>query len=316
MGLRTWIYKHTGIKLKKFGLDTFFSHNEGDIKTFFTAENYKNLVRGLDVDSINTVNLLLSRVRSALSGQTKIINTTKEELDLQTIYKDFRQSIVQVSDNCYAYKDFLLPTNCFGEQVYFDEYGAGIYFSPKATKDKNIIDAGGYIGDAALFLSRWTDKNVYVFEPSKINFPMIQKTIELNNSKNIIPIQKALSFKTEILYFTNDEAASHITTDSDAPGIEKVEAISLDEFTAENPMEIGLIKVDVEGAEPQFLAGARKTIESQRPIILLSIYHNFHDFFMLKPMIESWGLNYKFYIHKPTNPPFWWFETLLICVPK
>ena len=65
-------------------------------------------------------------------------------------------------------------------------------------------------------------------------------------------------------------------------------------------MEIGLIKVDIEGGEPNFLIGAKKTICEQKPIILLSIYHNAHDFFELKPLLESWNLGYTFAIHKPT----------------
>ena len=74
---------------------------------------------------------------------------------------------------------------------------------------------------------------------------------------------------------------------------------TLDDYVKEHPMEIGLIKVDIEGGEPDFLAGAKKTICEQKPILLLSIYHNAHDFYELKPLLESWGVGYRFRIHKP-----------------
>lgn len=353
MGLRTWIYQHTGIKLKRFGSPTFqqplnnvqqplnnvqqplnnemlpeserlklldwlnwFYYSRADFEKYGTPENLQNLVAGLDVDSVETVNLCISRIKAALAGEKYITFTAKEQANIDAIYNTFRPAIRKVNDDCYAYNDYLLPLRAFEEPIYFDRYGDGRIFDHTIFKNKDIIDAGGFIGDAALFLSRWTDKNVYVFEPSSENFPLIQKTIELNHSKNIIPIQKALGAKTETLFFTKERFASHITNDANADNVEKVDAISLDEFVQQNGLNIGLIKVDVEGAEPQFLAGARKTIAAQRPIILLSIYHNFHDFFMLKPMLESWKLNYQFHIHKGPNIFFWWFETLLICIPK
>ena len=37
----------------------------------------------------------------------------------------------------------------------------------------------------------------------------------------------------------------------------------------------------------------------QKPILPISIYHTAHDFFEIKPLIESWGLGYRFSIHKP-----------------
>ena len=59
-------------------------------------------------------------------------------------------------------------------------------------KNKNIIDAGGFIGDSAIVFSYYTDKNVYSFEPFLQNYNMILKTIELNKKNNIIPVNMAL----------------------------------------------------------------------------------------------------------------------------
>lgn len=95
------------------------------------------------------------------------------------------------------------------------------------------------------------------------------------------------------------------STSIERPGLHYKEDIevpvtTLDEYIAQHRIEVGLIKVDVEGGEPAFLEGAKRTICEQKPILLLSIYHNAHDFFELKPLIESWDLGYRFKIHKPT----------------
>jgi len=66
-------------------------------------------------------------------------------------------------------------------------------------------------------------------------------------------------------------------------------------------MTVGLIKVDIEGAERDFLAGAERTIREQKPVLIISIYHSADDFYSIKPLIESWGLGYKSKVWKPLD---------------
>lgn len=60
------------------------------------------------------------------------------------------------------------------------------------------------------------------------------------------------------------------------------------------------------------LRGARRTIEKFRPVLLISMYHNPHDFFEIKPMIDSWNLGYKFSVYKPVEKNTVVIDTLLI----
>lgn len=94
--------------------------------------------------------------------------------------------------------------------------------------------------------------------------------------------------------------------------VEKCPVVAIDDFVAEHGIRVGLIKVDIEGAEQSFLRGAKKTICEQKPILLISIYHNVSDFLDIKPMIESWNLGYKFKIFKPVMGTVS-SETVLIC---
>ena len=93
---------------------------------------------------------------------------------------------------------------------------------------------------------------------------------------------------------------------------EKVPMIRVDDYVREHKIKVGLIKVDIEGAEQSFLRGAKETICKQKPTLLISIYHNVDDFLDIKPMIESWNLGYKFKVFKPTIGSVS-AETLLIC---
>ena len=77
-------------------------------------------------------------------------------------------------------------------------------------------------------------------------------------------------------------------------------------------MDVGLITVDVEGAEKDLLSGAIETIKSQKPMLFISIYHSVEDFFEIKPWIENLDLGYKFEIIKEQP---WTFiaDTILKC---
>ncbi|MFX3627500.1 FkbM family methyltransferase [Campylobacter sp. LH-2024] len=77
-------------------------------------------------------------------------------------------------------------------------------------------------------------------------------------------------------------------------------------------MEIGFIKIDIEGFEQECLKGVINTIKTQKPAMLISIYHNPDDFFNIKPLIESWNLGYKFKIYKPIDF-YIGLETALYC---
>ena len=84
-------------------------------------------------------------------------------------------------------------------------------------------------------------------------------------------------------------------------GAKTVQVNTLDEYLEGKDIDVGLIKVDIEGAEQDFMEGAKKTIAKFKPVLLMSIYHNADDFFSIKPIIESWDLGYKFHIHKPVD---------------
>lgn len=88
----------------------------------------------------------------------------------------------------------------------------------------------------------------------------------------------------------------------------------MDKYVAQNNIQVGLIKVDIEGFEQNFLKGAEQTIKSQRPILLISIYHNYDDFYKIKPMIEGWNLGYDFSLFQGVqNSGPIAVETLLVC---
>lgn len=313
-------------KYKKYYFDSGFLKKRSRIgkayKNFLSknkniSSKRKILIRNLDKISVKTVDTILTRIKKVLNSKAEKINcfTIKEKEQLGRLKLGFKNQIKKLDDNCYSYKDFLLPVNHFESSVFYYEHQIHDIDNLDYIKDKNILDVGGFIGDSAIVLSKYTDAEVHTFEPEKENYDLILKTIKMNNKSNIIPHKIGLGNKKETLKLAvNDSASTLIDTYLDTDNYEEINLTTLDEFIKDNPMKIGLIKVDVEGFEQQFLNGAKETIKAQKPVLLISIYHSLEDFFEIKPMIESWNLGYNFKIRKPVDGNIS-FETLLICEP-
>jgi FkbM family methyltransferase len=142
------------------------------------------------------------------------------------------------------------------------------------------------------------------------------KTIEMNHKKNIVPVNLGLgskNCKAEIPNLVGVGNRTNYVDSAQGNGKETaiVDIVTLDEYVDKNKLEVGLIKVDIEGNEQDFLKGAEKVIRSQKPALLISIYHNPADFFQIKSLIEGWNLGYKFKIAK-CHSPYICIDTLLI----
>ncbi len=277
-----------------------------EMQKFNLEISYKNLVRNLDEQSIFRINLILSRINKIVARNSINLSTFGDDeiIEAKKLKKFFYGNILKLNENCYALNKYLMPVSYF-ESCVFDEKHQLDTLNTSYFRDKDIIDGGAYIGDSALVFSDYTNKNVYSFEPVKQNYSHMLKTIELNEKKNIVPINMGLSDeKKECEFYVDDTyglSHSMYYNPKSSDLKEKVQLITLDEYVSEQKLNVGLIKTDLEGAEQDFLRGAEKTIRSMKPTLLISLYHNANDFFNIKPLIESWDLGYKFRITAP--PP-------------
>ena len=266
-------------------------------------EKYKKLIKNLDNKSIDCISKVLSRVQFVANGNKDNYDiwTNEELVQLRNLDKDFRLNIIKLSDECWAYKNYFLPKNMFSPSVFYYEHEIHSLENIASVKNKCIMDVGGYIGDSALVLSKYTDKQIYSFEPTTENYNYLLKTIELNNLQNVVPVKYGLGSEECELSIYLQGGASSINRNIRESSKETIKITTLDKFVEKNNIEVGLIKVDIEGFEQQFLKGAENTIKTQKPTLLLSIYHSANDFFQIKPYIESLNLGYKLKIRKPID---------------
>lgn len=279
---------------------TFFE----EMKSFDKVKKYKKLINNLDNESIECVSTVLARIEKIATAKEKSIDifSGEEISQIKKIKKDFYDKCFCLDENCYAYKQYLLPIKHFEPSVLYYKHNINLVDNIDKIRNKAIIDVGAFIGDSAIILQEYTENKVYSFEPTQQNFSLLLKTIELNNAEKIIPQKYALGSKKEQVEIYLQGSASSINRKlNDYAKKEKINIITLDDFVDSNNIEVGLIKVDIEGFEQDFLKGAINTIIKQKPILLFSIYHNAKDFFDIKPYIESLELGYKFKIVKPID---------------
>lgn len=282
---------------------------------------YKALTCGLDRESIDTVNQILSRqmeIKGHATGDHIDLFTSTEKAIIADQRAGFYSAIPQVAPGIYACGKYLMassnPGMGFMETTIFEDFaGFKKLRYPQKIYDKDILDIGAFIGDSTVVLAQFTNKNIYAFEPGYGNFIALKKTLELNECTNAIPVRVGVGAHSGMAQASACLSMGVVLEeagDKNAPE-EAVQMISVDEFVTQHNLQVGLIKVDVEGYEREFLKGAEKTIKEQRPALLLSMYHSAEDFFGLKPLLESWRLGYTFQVHKEVNEHIH-FDTMLI----
>ena len=282
-----------------------------------SAQRFNALISGLDNESKNTVSDIIHRMGMIADGNKSLqdVYTQREQEEFVRMNDEFSSKIVKLNDNLYYYNGYYLPVNQFDSSVFYSKYAIDELTTLDSVRNKDIIDAGGYVGDTALLFSSYTDKSIHVFEASPSNMDIIRETIRLNQLENIVPVSKALGEKSGTATFSLGERNS-CNSLVERPGYNypnhiEVPVITLDDYVRENDLEVGLIKVDIEGGEQLLLKGAVETICTQHPILLISIYHSANDFFEIKPMIEKMCDKYTFRIIKPANSAIV-IETILL----
>lgn len=280
---------------------------------------YLALIKGLDDESVHTVERLLCRHLLVRGQENKRIDlfTEEEKKEISRLYEEFYTQLLPLREGLFTWGGALFPYPKIGmgwteTTVLLDRCGFGKVRHPESVQNQCILDIGAFAGDSALAFSPLTKEQVYAFEASPANYELLCKTVEVNGLTNVVPVLAAVGDQdgrvaVPIGLSMGNQLAGANARESTA----EVEMTTIDTFVQERELRVGMIKVDIEGMEMQFLKGAEQTIRSQRPALLLSIYHTADDFFGIKPLLESWNLGYRFSIHKEINEHIH-YDTMLV----
>ncbi len=147
--------------------------------------------------------------------------------------------------------------------------------------DAVIYDVGANVGIYALSLADGhPERKVVAFEPSPAVLPQLGANVEVNEFGDRITVTQAglgaetgeetfyLSTYPELSGFDRESATRW---EAEIAETVRVPVSTLDVVTQEKPAP-EVIKIDVEGAGPQVLAGGRETLRESRPTLYIETH--------------------------------------------
>lgn len=177
----------------------------------------------------------------------------------------------------------------------------------------NIIDAGAYKGELLQSLKnqKIDFEKWYCFEADAENFAYLVKQSKKNHlyEKRQICINKGLWYKSGQIFFENGLGNQSRIVDYKTDNM--INTVSVDDYMIDRKCDY--IKMDIEGAELPALQGGIKTIQRERPILAISIYHSLDDFWKIPEYLMNELLNYRYYVRHHT---FMFVDTVLYAIPN
>ncbi len=186
--------------------------------------------------------------------------------------KVLRKAIVLKSKDGFLFE--FQPENSFARHInrnrFTDDKSVLEYIKRNVKQGDTCFDIGACFGVVTLCMAQSAGETgqVFSFEAEKKNFLNLRRNLELNHFKNTKAFNKGVYSNEngfELSVFSKEAYGIHAVKNAYEKGehIQKVETICLDNFcTLEGIGQIDLIKIDVEGVEPEILKGSIRLLRS------------------------------------------------------
>lgn len=164
-----------------------------------------------------------------------------------------------------------------------------------------FVDVGANVGVYSLLAAGIAGVEVVSYEPSSIPWSRLVENVEINGLTSVRVCPCAVGSEAAMVPMTMGEDTTDrvVTAAESGRPVQLVPQVTLDgelEGGALDGCRVALVKIDVEGLEPEVLAGARRLIENQRPVLLIE--NNVPD--VIVRTLRSLGYSFHRY-HPPTR---------------
>lgn len=182
----------------------------------------------------------------------------------------------------------------------------------KLSRQERYLDLGAYNGDTIaefLALTEGHYTTIDAFEPDRHNF---RKLSEFTKDLENITLHSKASWNTETTLTFSGKGGRNCAMKPELPGqykhLHDVEAIPVDSLQ----QDFTYVKMDVEGAEAETLAGMQQLLSTHHPKLLISCYHKPDDFITLPLLLNQLCPGYRMYMRRNRCLPAW--EIQLYCL--
>lgn len=179
------------------------------------------------------------------------------------------------------------------------------------TEDELYMDLGAYNGDTINELGCLTDwhwQEVLAVEPDRRNCRKLRALAQSLAAEGLAVEVHEAGVWSEVgeLGFSDSggRQSTFIGAQKRTVPVTTIDAVA-------DGRAVTLIKMDVEGAEVQAIAGGRQTISTFRPKLFVAAYHYDVDLFRLPLLLWKLVSEYKIYLRKHPYVPAW--ELNFIC---
>jgi FkbM family methyltransferase len=181
-------------------------------------------------------------------------------------------------------------------------------------KDQEVfVDCGAYTGDTAqqVIHRNAAFAKIVAIEADPRNFGLLTKwisTLDAPVASRIRTLNVAVGARSGRMHFraSGDEGAC-LAPDGNV----FVECVPLDDLLTDAPPTF--IKMDIEGAELDALKGARRTIQTNRPILSICVYHKQDDLWRIPLFIHTLAEDYRLLL-RPHDVDGW--QLVCYAVPE
>lgn len=188
--------------------------------------------------------------------------------------------------------------------IFIEVYLRDAYGKETLKNGFTVVDVGAHVGLYTMLAAEKVGNTgkVIAVEPAPINYKQLQENIAINDFKNVISLEMALSdhIGLEKLYIASRSTCNSFNSDvssfqKNTPSYVEVKVNTLDYLLKNlNIKKIDILKIDAEGAELQILKGAKETLKNNPNVkILVASYHFSGETQKVQDFLQNMGFNTK-----------------------
>lgn len=152
-------------------------------------------------------------------------------------------------------------------------------------------------GSAAFRFAGWCGNlgydRIWCFEPDPKSFETCRGILDRLQGCEVYPYGLSDASRT-VSFASSGKENARILKDGMAAGgadIQTIQTVALDDILKDE--RVTFIKMDIEGAEYDALAGASHLIKEQKPRLAISIYHNFNHIISIPKLLLTLRPDYR-----------------------